>query len=1007
LPSRVYQLIRITAQTVAVLLAGRLAAGPGTGPAQDYLVRSFTADDGLRSDTLYDVAQDRVGYLWCASAVGLVRFDGARFTVFDRDNTPGFETRSAYSVRADEGGLWVVDAHFKLSHWEDGRLRPVPLRGAPGQPPEAIHFMRRDSRGSLWIRSREGHSYVLREGLADPEPMTTPASLPLPWPGNGPDWHDAPGSAPNLSRYGLIVSGRFVGRADPEGVTEFREARCFPRVAGGLWMLEDTGTELKVRVLSPAGEISAPRHLRRFTGPPPSDLLEDWNGNLWAALPGSGLARIGPDGEVRIFTRRDGLRSEDLRALLLDREGNVWAATSGGGLSRITRRRFQMLGLAEGLRNEIIYSVIPVPAASGGGLWVASHGGGVQRYQDGRFSFERGFDAYPWALHLGEDGALWVGDLMNGLGTLRSGLAKQVIPGRQFDAICDDPSGGGWAGGQLLCRWRGESATVVTNWPGAGLITSLACARDGTLYLGTTDDGLWLRRDGKFERLGLPGCPAGVEISALHLDSQGELWVGTAGQGLFRFHAGRFTAVTERDGLADRSVLGIAEDGIGSFWFTALGGIFRISRHELEDFCEGRAARVTSFRFGLEDGLAALQCTGLSQPKIARTADGRMWFATMRGLASTDPASISVNHRPPPVVIERFDADGQPLLPAGNPPRTVSVAAGTRRIEVQFTALSLTAPGRVRFRHRFAGRDTGWTEASPERRFVFGYLPPGPYRFQVAACNQDGVWNEEGSALDFVVQPFFWQTLWFRCATGGGVLALALWSVRWLSLRKVRNRVAQLERQQAVDRERARIARDMHDHIGSTLTQLSMISAPVDAPGGAADPGGARLAQVAELSREIVGTLDELVWTVNPRHDTTTGLVDYLSRHADEVLRPLGVRLRYDITAEAVSSPVPADRRHQLFLAFKEAVNNIVKHAGATEVWMRARTEAGVLQLVLEDNGRGLAGRSQPGGGDGLENMAERLRSMGGTCVIGPGATGGTRVEFRLPTAGAFSLPAG
>ena len=993
-------------RAMALLLVCRLLVVAGAATPQDYLIRNFTADEGLRSDTLYDLTQDGQGYIWCASAVGLVRFDGVRFTVFDRDNTPGLMTRAAYSVRPDgRGGVLVLDAHFMLAHWRDGRLQPLRLQSVSNQPPEVVHFMRPDSRGDLWIRSREGHSYRWRGGVAYPEPVETSGSLPLPWPGNGPEWHDSPGTVPETTRYGLVVAGRFVSQADPEGVTEFRGARCFPRMAGGLWMMEDAGAELKLRVLSAAGSISSARRLPPIPGAAPADYLEDLEGNLWAALPGSGLARIGPDGAVRIFTRRDGLQSENLRALLLDREGNVWAATGGGGLARITRRRFQMLGVAEGLGSEIIYSVIPVPAASGGGLWVASHGGGVQRYQDGRFIFERGFDAYPWALHLAGDGALWVGDLMNGLGTLRSGLARQVIHGRQFDAICDDPSGGGWAGGQLLCRWRGESATVVTNWPGAGFITSLACAGDGTLYLGTTDDGLWTGRDGKFERLGLPGCPAGVEISALYLDSQGELWVGTAGQGLFRFHTGRFTAVTEQDGLADRSVLGIAEDGIGDLWFTSLAGIFRISRGDLEEFCDGRASRVVSFRFGPEDGLAALQCTGWSQPKIARTADGRMWFATMRGLAVTDPAKMSVNPLPPPVVIESFDADGKQLLSGGSPSRKLSVAAGTRRIEVQFTALSLTAPGKVRFRHRLLPRDPGWTEASPERRFVFGYLPPGPYRFQVTASNHDGVWNEAGAALDFEVRPFFWQTLWFRGATGGGALALAFWAVRWWSLRKVRRRLAQLERERAVDRERARIARDMHDHVGSALTQLTLISSPGEAAGTSADPVAGRLAQVAELSREIVGTLDELVWTVNPRHDTTTGLVDYLSRHAEEVLKSAGVRLRYDIAAGAVSSPVSADRRQQMFLAFKEAVNNIVKHAGATEVWMRARTETGVLCIVVEDNGRGFGGHSPATGGDGLENLVERLKSIGGSCVIGPGAAGGVRVEFRLPTTGLSHPP--
>ncbi len=270
----------------------------------------------------------------------------------------------------------------------------------------------------------------------------------------------------------------------------------------------------------------------------------------------------------------------------------------------------------------------------------------------------------------------------------------------------------------------------------------------------------------------------------------------------------------------------------------------------------------------------------------------------------------------------------------------------------------------------------------------------------MTACNNDGLWNEEGTALGFVVMPFFWQTLWFRCVTGGGALALSSWAVRWVSLRKVRRRLAQLERQQAVDRERSRIARDMHDEVGSALTQLTLVSSPVDGEDTAAGSARTRLAQVAELSHEIVGKLDELVWTVNPRHDTTTGLVDYLSRHAEEALRRGGVQVRYDIAAGLAAEPVPADRRHQLFLAFKEAVNNVLKHAGATEVRLQVRTQSGCLRIAIEDDGRGFGPLPATTGQDGLQNMRERLESIGGTCVVGPAAAGGTRVEFSLPMTG-------
>ena len=978
------------------LLAAQ-ATGASATPS-DYLIRNFGSDDGLRSETIFSVAQDRQGYLWCATHAGLVQFDGVRFATFDRDNTPVFGSRAIHSVEADlDGRLWIGNAHNGMIVREAGEFRALPLPPGPEGEPDGLHYRRQDSRRRTWITLRSGRTLQWPEGVTRPGPAASQGAAPelQPWPGTGPDWYKTREPGGDLARFEQLRDGRFEAVADPEGHDRFRAATCFPRLAGGLWMLEGTGGERRLRALRPDGSISSARVLSHWPEDPPAAFLEDRQGNLWIGLLQAGIVRIAPDGTVRRFSRRDGLGSESIRGLLLDREGNVWAATDGGGLSRFTPRRFQMSGRAEGLPSEIIYAVTPAPEASGGGLWVATHGGGVQRLRDGTFSREPGFDAFPWALHVAADGVLWVGDLMEGLATRQNGHVARLIPGRQITALCDDPAGGGWAGGHGLIRWRGNTAEVVTNWPNSATISSLVCGRDGVLWLGTINDGLWRGENGTFKRMDSADSPQHREIQALHLDAQGVLWLGTGGHGLARFQDGRFTDITVADGLADRSVRGIAEDESGNFWFTSLGGIFRVARRELEAFCDGQAGTVVSHRFDREDGLATSQGTGSSQPKIAHTPDGRMWFATMRGLASTDPRAMSLNTNPPPVVIEELRVDGR-ALPL-QPPALPVIAPGARRIEIHFTALSFTAPGKVRFRYRLEDRDDRWIEGGTQRFAAFDGLEPGEHRFRVLACNNDGVWNETGAVLTFQVAPFFWETLWFRGSTGTAALLFGVWGVRFVSLRKVRRRLAQLERQQAIDRERARIARDMHDDVGSALTQLTLLgSPPVDEPEAPAQTE-ARLGQVTELSREIVGKLDELVWTVNPRHDTTTGLVDYLCHHADATLRPAGLRLRYDIAPGISALPVASDRRHQLFLAYKEALANVVKHAAATEVRLRIRSEDGALRVSVEDNGRGFDPSTVNATSDGLLNMRQRLAGIGGRALITRLDTGGTRVEFSLP----------
>jgi streptogramin lyase len=812
---------------MAALLATWVGVFPGWAASvpPDYLIRNYGADDGLRNETIFSLAQDRQGYLWCATYGGLARFDGVRFTGFDSDNTPELGTRVIYSVQADRAGrLWIENEFHALTVHEEGKFHRVALPPGPDGAPAILSALREDRSGGIWIHTSAAQRFRWAPGkreLASPSSRPDGLMLVPSADEGGEDWYALVDPATKTTRYGSQREGRFVPVADPGGRTEFAAAICFPRQGGGTWMLEGAASDRTLRALLPDGSISAPRPLPRLTGDPPNSFVEDKAGNIWVGFREGGVMRIGPDGQQREFTTADGLASNSIRQLLVDREGNVWAATDGGGLSRFTPRRFQVLGRADGLPSEIIYSIAP---ASGGGLWVGTHGGGVQRLRDGKFSSLPGFDPFPWAVHVAPDDTLWVGDLMAGLGNLRAGQSKRLVQGTQINALCDDPAGGGWAGGHGLFRWQGDTAGIMTNWPNATTISSLACSPAGELWLGTINDGLWRGGRGTFQRMDSGVNPRHREIHALHLDAQGALWLATGGNGLSRFHAGRFTDITVADGLADRSIRGIAEDGIGNFWFTSLGGIFRIARSELEAFCDGRERAVISHRFDREDGLATSQGTGSSQAKIARTPDGRMWFATMRGLASTDPQAMTLNPLPPPVVIEELRVDGRSL--SLQSPALPVIAPGARRIELHFTALSFTAPGKVRFRYRLEDRDDRWIDGGTQRFAAFDGLEPGEHRFHVLACNNDGVWNETGASLTFRVAPFFWETLWFRGSTGTAAMLFGVWGVRFVSLRKVRRRLAQLERQQAIDRERARIARDMHDDVGSALTQLTLLGSP-------------------------------------------------------------------------------------------------------------------------------------------------------------------------------------
>jgi signal transduction histidine kinase len=412
--------------------------------------------------------------------------------------------------------------------------------------------------------------------------------------------------------------------------------------------------------------------------------------------------------------------------------------------------------------------------------------------------------------------------------------------------------------------------------------------------------------------------------------------------------------------------------------------------------------------------MASQKCSGGFQPGVCKTADGRLWFPTAKGLAIIDPANFTTNIVPPPVVIEELSVEGKPVRFQGAKvaERVADFASapqippGKQRLELRYTGLSFAAPDKVRFRHRLEGLESDWVEAGTKRVAQYSYLPPGTYTFRVIACNNDDVWNEEGASLTFRVLPQVWQTWWFKIilavAAAGVVAALAISVTRM----RVRRKLEQLERQRALERERARIARDIHDDLGASLTRITLLSQSVRSELGSEHRAVPDVDQIYSTARELTRSMDEIVWAVNPEHDTLDSLVTYLGRFAQRFLSVAGIRCRLDAPLDLPALALTSEMRHNVFLAFKEALNNVVKHAQATEVRLSLELRPEGFMLVIADNGRGF--RCPPGqapalepadgqrlvAGNGLANMQKRLREIGGCCEWETAPGEGTRAKL-------------
>jgi signal transduction histidine kinase len=305
----------------------------------------------------------------------------------------------------------------------------------------------------------------------------------------------------------------------------------------------------------------------------------------------------------------------------------------------------------------------------------------------------------------------------------------------------------------------------------------------------------------------------------------------------------------------------------------------------------------------------------------------------------------------------------------------------------------------VRFKYRLEGRDTGWTDARGERVANYPNLSPGHYRFRVIALNEDGVPNETGGFLEITVQPQFWQTLWFRAVVILCLGAIAIAIVRYISTQKLKREVQLHKQHEELERERARIARDLHDQLGANLTQVALLGEMAQEDKNS--PGEIELhaQQISHTARETTRALDEIVWAVNPANDTLEGLANYACKYAQEYLALAGLRYRADVPTQLPATEIPPEVRHNVFLAFKESVNNVVKHAHASEVWIRLHLAPENFIFEIEDNGRGLGDVNSKAAQmrNGLRNMKKRMADIGGEFSIAPGENGGTIVRLTVP----------
>jgi signal transduction histidine kinase len=403
--------------------------------------------------------------------------------------------------------------------------------------------------------------------------------------------------------------------------------------------------------------------------------------------------------------------------------------------------------------------------------------------------------------------------------------------------------------------------------------------------------------------------------------------------------------------------------------------------------------------------MLAEECSAGSSPPGLKTKSGELCFSTVRGLVLIDPSQNQFDEPLPRVVMEEVLANGQlqTFHPRSDSPGdeensslAVTLPPGLGEFEFHYTGLSFAAPQQIRFRFRLDGLDKDWSEAGTRRAAYFHRLPPGEFVFRVSACNADGIWSRDAT-LAVTVLPHFWETHWFSIAAGLILLAATMCLVAFVMRSRYKRRLAGLEMQHAVERERLRISQDMHDDIGGILTRVSIMS---DVGESAADGNKMARGQFERIGKQVrsaVQSLDEIVWATNPKNDNLRRFADYVGRFADEFFENTPVRCWQEIPTNLPEQPLRADVRHDIFLAVKEAFNNVLKHSQATEMWLRITVEDRVVRVAIDDNGHGFRSEAAAESGSGLTNMQARLTGCGGRAEILSAPLQGTKIRFTFP----------
>lgn len=923
--------------------------------AQTYPFRTYSIAEGLSESVVYDIIQDKEGYIWLATGFGLNKFDGITFQQYFEDQ--GLLTSKTNALyEAKDGKIWIGTENGAQFAESDSIFLDPNLHRLENNNVLSIF---EDAEGGLWFGTLSSgvwhyfgdgqlEMYNTNNGLSGNQVRAITQTA------DGALWF--------ATRDGLtqLKDGNFASYTTNNGLPEnrLRDLELDPDNPNILWIATRSGiSRFDGKVFSNySTELG-------LLDPKVRNLTFHQNGDLWLATE-AGVSRF-REGIFENYGSNEGLSADIVYSAITDQEGNIWFGTFGGGASMFLGSYFENFDTDSGLPNNLITSITE---DENGTLWIGSYGGGLVSYSNNEFSYFYSQQGLPdnRVYHLSTDskGRTWIG-MRDGLSYFKDGELNNItatdFPFRKVRNVMETASGEIWIStyDEGLIQLNDQGYTQFTTSDGLpnNTIISTVETSDGSIWMATYG-GVVLMKDDEFEIFGLNEGVPNIGVMDIILDQTETVWVATFG-GIAWFDGVKFVDITFEDGLPGRLSYFIEQDAEGIFWVGTNAGLARLDVEKF--YSSDQAEKDQSIQIlQKEQGLIADEA---NLGAVYEDKNGDIWFGTVEGVSRFSPSEYRGNQVPTRVKITGFTASGREY-----DFDHIELNYDRDFIEINYSAINLTAPYLVNYRYSISGIDPEW-QYTTERVAKYPSLPPGEYTFKVQARNSSGIWSYNTAEVNFILTPPYWLTWWFI-----SLIAIAMSGIIYLFYRNY-----QILKMVDIERMRVRIASDLHDDVGASLTEIALQSDFIQASSMDSEFKKSLL-QIGQQCRKIVTALDDIVWSIDARNDTLGDLTDRMQDYILNVLEPLNFAVTYDFEELKMENRIPVPVKENLYLIFKEAINNIAKYSNGDKVDITMYSNNVDFRFTIHDNGN--TGKSEKKTGHGLRNMEMRAQRMGGEVDI-------------------------